>query len=218
MKWKRGVRHVQRGERGRRVRHCSNHYDHQRIVAQPMHTAADCLGHVGKPVNQVLDRDSGDDFIVIPGDMAVAYVPFVAVAPDLSHWEIPCEVRAVSCEGTWQCLDATGLRVTEIELVSIAFGLDPDGGLYHVFDRRTRYPAIYPVNRHLVRRDVPDFLVVRNHVLLGNTLAEDMVDPFLEIGRRRIVVIQIMVQALEAILRSEIIETVLEGVFDIAAV
>src|ERR1700730_372925 len=158
-----------------------------------MHTAADCLGHIGKPVHQVLDGNSGDDLVISLGDMAVAYMPLLAVAPDLPHGKTPGEVRAVSCEGTWQCLDATALRVTEIELVSIAFGLHPDGGLYHVFDRRTWHPAIDPVYRHLVRRHVPDFLVVRKHVLLGNALAEDMVDPFLEIRRRRIVVIQIMV-------------------------
>src|SRR5260370_12850404 len=158
MKWKRGVRHVQRGERGRRVRRRSNHYDHQRIVAQPRDSAADCLGHVGKPVNQVLDRNSGDDFIVIPGDMAVAYMPLVAVAPDLPHGEIPCEVRAVSCEGTWQCLDATGLRVTEIELVSIAFGLDAHAGLYHVFDRRPRSPAPSPAHPPFVPPHFPRYL------------------------------------------------------------
>src|SRR5579864_9485753 len=158
-----------------------------------MHTAADCVGHVGKPVHQILDRNSRDDLIVSLRDMAVAYMPLLAGAPDLPDSKIRRKLRAVSCEGTWQCLDAAGLGVAEIELVGIALGLHPDGGLYHVFDRRTRYPAIYPVYRHLVRRDIPDLLVVRNHVLLGNALAEDMVDPFLEIGRRRIVVIQIVV-------------------------
>src|SRR5208283_2175167 len=103
--------------------------------------------------------------------------------------------------------------IAKMELMGVALGLDPDGGLNNVRNRGPRNAPVNPVNRHPLRRDVPDLLVVGNHILLGDTPAENMVHPLFEIGRGREVVMQIVVEALEAILRSQIVKPVLEGIF-----
>ena len=106
----------------------------------------------------------------------------------------------------------------EIELVRVAFGLDTDGGLDHVFERRLRDAAFHPFQTELFGGNVPDLLVVGDQIFLGEAFAEVVVDPFLEIGlRRRVIVLDVVIEALEAILRVKIEEAVFEGIFDVAA-
>ncbi len=106
----------------------------------------------------------------------------------------------------------------EIELVCVAFGLDADGGLDHIFDGRLGDAAFHPFESELFGGNVPDFFVIGNQILLGETFAEVVVDPFLEIGLgRRVIVLDVVIEALEAILRLEIEEAVFEGIFDVAA-
>ena len=127
-------------------------------------------------------------------------------------------LRTRLAHGARKRFDAAVRGVVEIELVRVAFGFDTDGSLDHVFDGRLGDAAFHPFQTQFFGGNVPDFLVVGDQIFLGESLAEVVVDPLLEIGLgRRIVVLDVVVEALEAILRLEIEEAVFERVFYVAA-
>ena len=104
-------------------------------------------------------------------------------------------------ERTRYRLDAAGLGVTEIQLMGIALGLHADRRLDDIGDRRARHPPLDPIKGHLFCRYVPYLLIVRDQVFLSDTLAKNVVDPFFEISRLRVIIFQIVVETFETICR-----------------
>src|SRR5271170_1981600 len=110
------------------------------------------------------------------------------------------------------------LWIAEIQLVGVAFGLHSDRRFDDIGNRWARHASLDPIEGHLFRRHIPDLLIVRYQIFLGDAFAENMVDPLFEVGRLTIVILQIIVQTLEAIFWCEIIEAVFERVFDVSAI
>lgn len=84
--------------------------------------------------------------------------------------------------------------------------------------------ALHPVVRHPVGRKVPDLLVVGDHVTFGDPPAEGVGDPLRKVFRRRDLalldgdeVLDELVDAEEPVFVGQLVEAVLEGVFDVAA-
>ncbi len=70
------------------------------------------------------------------------------------------QVVYARAHGHRQRLDAAVRRVIEIQLMRVAFGLDADGGLDHIFQRRFRDTAVHPFEAELLGWNIPDFLVI----------------------------------------------------------
>ena len=86
--------------------------------------------------------------------------------------------------GARERFDAAVRGVMEIELVRVAFGFHAHRGLDHVFEGRLGDAALHPFQAELFGRNVPDFLVVGDQIFFGESFAEVVVNPFLEIGLR----------------------------------
>src|SRR3989337_1555908 len=121
--------------------------------------------------------------------------------PHVAHLEAGRELADARLEGAGHADDAAPLRVVVVELVRVALGLDAHRRLDHVLDRWLRDASLDPVEAELLGLAVPDLLVVREQVLLGQPRAERVVEPLPEVRRRGVVVVEVVVEALEA--RSE---------------
>jgi len=101
----------------------------------------------------------------------------------------------------------------------VAFRLHSNRGLDDILQRRLGDAALHPLQAQLVGRNVPDFLVVGDEIFLRQPFSEMVVQPFFEIGLgRRIIVLDVVVKAFEAILRLQVEQAVFERIFYVTSV
>ena len=105
-----------------------------------------------------------------------------------------------------------------MKLMGVPLGADTDGRLHEIAQRRARNPSD-PFEAHLFGSGLPDFLVVRQQVLVRERVTEDMVHPLAKVRRRLAMrVLDEVNHDVQAFFRRQRVDAVLEGVFDVEAV
>ena len=104
--------------------------------------------------------------------------------------------------------------------MGVPLGLNPDRGFDDVLDRGTGDAPLNPVERHPLRRIVPDLFVIGEHVALGYPLSKGCAYPLGEVFRGRDLPflsgderLDELVDAEEEVVLRQVGKAVLEGIF-----
>ena len=106
------------------------------VVAQSIHGFVTSSGTFVEAANRLVNGETDHEVVELPSRLTGHDRPDALVLRESTGPGCRNGPGTVLDHGECQCLEAAMERITEVELVSVTFGLDPECRLDHVLDGR----------------------------------------------------------------------------------